>query len=88
MLKDRKFWTGLLAGVVVAGSVGLLSPLYAAPPSEADYLKAMALVMGTMRDNGKAMQADLAAIKASAERIDKGITELRQSQGINPNAPR
>lgn len=88
MLKDRKFWTGMLAGAVVTGSITLLGPLNAAGPSEADYLKAIAGALVQMRDNGKAIQSDVAALKASAERIDKGVTQLGQSQGINPNQGR
>ena len=90
MLKDRKFWTGMLTGAMLAGSVAVLAPLYAAPPaapSETEYLKAIAGALVQIRDNGKAIQADVAALKSTATSMDKGISELKQGQNIN-NQPK
>lgn len=86
MLKDRKFWTGMLSGVVLAGSVALLGPLYAAPPAgptEVDFLKAMVPAIVKIRDNGTTIQSDVAAMKASVERMEKNIEALSKSQGLN-----
>lgn len=85
MLKDRKFWTGLVLGAAIMGSVSLIQPLIAAPaaPSETEYLKAIAGALVKMRDGQSAMQKDISEIRANSASINKGIEDLSKTQGFN-----
>ena len=90
MLKDRKFWTGMILGLAIAGSVSLIQPLYAVGPANDDgaFHKAVAAALLKLVKSSDAMQKDLADIKASANSIDKGVTALKDTANLATPAPR
>lgn len=89
MLKDRKFWTGLLVGASLMGSVALLQPLNAAPDAgetaEAKSLKVIAGAMAKMIQNQNASQKELEQIRGNTDSMAKGIRQLGEAQGFNPS---
>lgn len=91
MLKDRKFWTGLLVGAGLMGSVALLQPISAAPTpapaesAEAKSLKIIAGAMAKMIQNQNASQRELEQIRGNTESMAKGIRQLGEAQGFNPS---
>ncbi|PKL75804.1 MAG: hypothetical protein CVV27_13470 [Candidatus Melainabacteria bacterium HGW-Melainabacteria-1] len=89
-LKDRKFWTGLMLGCALAGSVAVLQPLNAAAPAEsgdAKYLKAISGAMLKMIKSQEAVNADLAEIKANTKMMSSGIGKLVETQTVQPSTP-
>lgn len=89
-LKDRKFWTGLMMGAVMTGTVAMLQPLNAATPTQASDpgLKVIASAMASMMKSQQAMQSDLAAVKSSAASMDASLKALKEASTLNQPQPR
>lgn len=75
MLKDRKFWSGFLAGAMIIGGMAFLQPLRAADQDTGDMKKMMTIVLDLAKSQ-RQISTDLTAIKSDSADIRKNTSDM------------
>lgn len=84
MLKDRKFWTGFLAGALLLGGVAFVQPMMAAGQAgQADpQMKQALMIMLEMAKMQKQMGTDLTAVKNNTDAMKTTLEQLKGQGGL------
>ena len=75
MLKDRKFWSGFLAGAMIIGGMLFVQPMNAEDQSGAE-MKNMMKIMLEMAKSQRQMSTELTAIKNNSDQIEKNTSAM------------
>ena len=78
MLKDRKFWSGFLAGAMIIGGMLFVQPMNAADQSGAE-MKNMMKIMLQMAKTQRQMGIELTAIKDNSNSIKTNTDSMSKN---------
>ena len=88
MLKDRKFWTGMLVGVCLMGGVSVLQPTIAADAKDnsAMMLKVLKVGFKGMINEQKRTNQLMTELKQEQQNMSRKLSDLTKSQTFNQPA--